>query len=220
MSNTYLMIWFLVTAAVTTTVLVIGTLGAADLLPGRKRDRLDEPGPGSELPEWAAPTEPYEEVGAWSGRTYPDDAVVVGYDGKQHTRAAVAFAVQEALRRDRPLVVLHAVDYPGMVGEPGPGLLHRDPGALEAAEEVTARGVAEARALHPEVEVAGATEITGPVRALREALPRADLVVVGTRGRGALASKVLGRRKRRHRRGPMVKRKQERGTRGYALDRS
>ena len=136
--------------------------------------------PHSGLPESTAQARPYIEVGAWSGRTYPADAVVVGYDAREHTRAAVAFAVEEASRRDRPLVVLHAVHYPGMVGEPGPGLMHRDPGALEAAEEATARGVSEARALRPELEVVGATEITGPVRALREALPHADLVVVGT----------------------------------------
>ena len=94
-------------------------------------------------------------------------------------------------------MVLHAVDYPGMVGEPGRGLLHRDPDALEAAEEVTARGVAEARALRPDLEVVGATEITGPVRALREALPHAEVVVVGTRGRGALASKIIDPRRDR-----------------------
>jgi nucleotide-binding universal stress UspA family protein len=139
--------------------------------------------------------EPHRDVGGWSGRAYPAGAVVVGYDGKEHTRGAIEYAVLEASRRDRPLVVLHAVHYPGMVGEQGPGLLDPDPAALEAAEEVTARGVAEARALHPELEIVGATEVTGPVRALRAALPGAELVVVGTRGRGALASRILGARR-------------------------
>ncbi len=166
--------------------------------------------PQSEVPESTAQNRPYVEVGAWSGRTYPADAVVVGYDAREHTRAAVAFAVEEASRRDRPLVVLHAVHYPGMIGEPGPGLMHRDPGALEAAEDVTARGVAEARALRPELEVVGATEITGPARALREALPHADLVVVGTRGRGALASKILGARRGHLWRPHLMNRKQGR----------
>jgi hypothetical protein len=54
----------------------------------------------------------YLEVGAWSGRTYPPRAVVVGYDDKAHSRAAVAWAANEAARRDLPLVVLHAANYP------------------------------------------------------------------------------------------------------------
>ena len=71
--------------------------------------------------------------------------------GPQPT-AALAWAAAEAARREAPLVVLYAANYPGMTVEPGPGLLHRDPGALEAAEEVTARGVAEALEAHPRSE--------------------------------------------------------------------
>jgi nucleotide-binding universal stress UspA family protein len=124
----------------------------------------------------------YLEVGAWSGRTYPPRAVVVGYDGKAHSRAAVAWAANEAARRDLPLVVLHAANYPGMTGEPGPGLCHRDPGALDAAEEVTASGVAEAVDVVPWLDVVGATEVTSAARALLEASRDASLVVVGSRG--------------------------------------
>jgi len=124
----------------------------------------------------------YHEVGAWSGRTHPPGAVVVGYDGKAHGRAALAWAAHEAARRDVPLVVVYAANYPGMTGPPGPGLWHRDPGALEAAEEVTASGVAEARAAVPGLDVVGATEVTSPVQALVEASRDAALVVVGSRG--------------------------------------
>ncbi len=179
-----------------TTVLLLLALGAVMVI--AMRGTATPP----ELSESESPNRPYVEVGAWSGSTYPADAVVVGYDGKEHSRATMVLAVEEASRRERPLVVLHAVHYPGMVGEPGPGLWHREPGALEAAEEVTARGVAEARALRPDLDVVGATEITGPVRALREALPHANLVVVGTRtGSRALASKILRKGKVHPRRG-------------------
>jgi hypothetical protein len=92
--------------------------------------------------------------------------VVVGYNGKDHGRAALAWAAAEAGRRDAPLVVLYAANYPGMTGEPGPGLHHRDPAALQAAEAVTARGVAEAVAVDPTLTVLGATEVTSPARAL------------------------------------------------------
>jgi nucleotide-binding universal stress UspA family protein len=134
----------------------------------------------------------YVEVGAWSGRTYPPDAVVVGYNGKPHSQAAVVWAAHEAARRNLALVVLYAANYPGMTGEPGPGLHHRDPGALEAAEEVTARGVVEAVAARLDVDVFGATEVTSAVRALTEASRDAALVVVGHRGLGRIARTLLG----------------------------
>jgi nucleotide-binding universal stress UspA family protein len=134
----------------------------------------------------------YPEVGAWSGRTYPPGAVVVGFDDTEHSRAAVAWAAEAAVRHDVPLVVLHAANYPGLTGPPGTGLYHRDPGALEAAEEVTGRGVAEALAHRPGLSVVGATEVTSATTALVAASREAALVVVGTRGRGNLASLLLG----------------------------
>jgi nucleotide-binding universal stress UspA family protein len=134
----------------------------------------------------------YVDVGAWSGREYPSGAVVVGFNDKAHSRTAVAQAAHEAARRGLPLVVLYAANYPGMTGPPGRGLHHRDPGALEAAEEVTARGVAVARLARPELTVFGATEVTTAVRALTEASRDAALVVVGTRGRGGLVRTLLG----------------------------
>ena len=143
----------------------------------------------------------YVEVRAWSDQPYPPGAVVVGYDGKEHSRRAVRWAAHEAARLGVTLVVLHAADFPGMTGEPGPGLLHRDPGALEAAEAVTARGVAEAMAARAELDVLGATEVTTAAKALTAASHDAALVVVGSRGhghviralRGSVASTVAAR---------------------------
>ena len=134
----------------------------------------------------------YVEVGGWSGREHPPNAVVVGYNGKEHSRAALAWAVEEAGRVDAPLLVLYAANYPGMTVEPGPGLFEREPGALEAAEEVTARGVREALDTHPRLSVVGATEVTSPTRALVEASEQAALVVLGSRGYGRVAGALLG----------------------------
>ena len=134
----------------------------------------------------------YHEVGAWSGRAYPRGAVVVGYNGKEHSRTALAWGVEEAAQRDAPLLVLFAANYPGMTLEPGGGLLRRSSGALEAAEEVTARGVSEALEAHPELRIAGATEMTSPSRALVEASDDAAVVVLGSRGYGRVAGALLG----------------------------
>ena len=134
----------------------------------------------------------YVEVGAWSGRAHPPGSVVVGYNGKEHSRAALAWGAEEAVRRDAPLLVLFAANYPGMTVEPGPGLLHRDPEALEAAEEVTARGVSEALDAYPGLRAVGATEVTSPSRALTEASDDAALIVLGSRGYGRVVGALLG----------------------------
>ena len=134
----------------------------------------------------------YDEVGAWAGRAHPRGAVVAGYNGKKHSRAALEWGSEEAAQRDVPLLVLFAANYPGMTVEPGPGLLRRDPGALEAAEEVTARGVSQALEAHPGLWIAGATEVTSPSRALIEASNDAALVVLGSRGYGPVVGALLG----------------------------
>jgi nucleotide-binding universal stress UspA family protein len=134
----------------------------------------------------------YDEVGAWSGRAHPRGAVVVGYNGRTHSRAALAWGSEEAAERDAPLLVLFAANYSGMTVEPGPGLLRRDPGALEAAEEVTARGVSQALEAHPRLWIAGATEVTSPSQALIEASNHAALVVLGSRGYGRVVGGLLG----------------------------
>ena len=134
----------------------------------------------------------YVDVGAWSDMAYPSGAVVVGYNGKEHSRVALAWGAEEAVHRGAPLVVLYAANYPGMTVEPGPGLLRREPGALEAAEEVTRRGVSEALGSHPGLVVAGATEVTSPSRALTEASHAAAMVVLGSRGFGRAVGALLG----------------------------
>jgi nucleotide-binding universal stress UspA family protein len=134
----------------------------------------------------------YVEVGAWSDESYPLGAVVVGFNDRDHSRAALAWGAAEAARRDAPLLVLFAANYPGMTVEPGPGLLHRDPAALDAAKEVTARGVAAAAEAHPGVQVFGATEVTSPAQALTEASEHAGLLVLGSRGYGRVVGTLLG----------------------------
>jgi nucleotide-binding universal stress UspA family protein len=121
-----------------------------------------------------------------------DLPVVVGYNGKEHSRDAVTWAAAEASRRDVPLLVVYAANFPGMTLGPGPGLLDPDPTALEASQEVTTRGVAEARQAHPDLAVAGNTEVTSPSEALTEESRRAGLVVLGSRGHGRIVGALLG----------------------------
>lgn len=118
--------------------------------------------------------------------------VVVGYNGKKHSRDALRWAADEAVRQGVPLLVVFAANYPGMTLEPGPGMLEPEPGALDAAEEVTARGVSEVLKAHPGLRVTGATEVTSPSVALTEASIDAGLLVIGTRGHGRIIGALLG----------------------------
>lgn len=118
--------------------------------------------------------------------------VVVGYNGKQHSRDALMWAAAEAVRRDAPLLVLYAVNYPGMALGPGPGLLEPEPGALADDQKVTNRGVLEAVLAHPGMRVAGVTDVSSPSKALIEASSHAGLLVIGTRGYGRVMGALLG----------------------------
>jgi nucleotide-binding universal stress UspA family protein len=117
--------------------------------------------------------------------------VVVGYNGTRHAREAVEWAAAEAARRNVPLQVVYAANYPGMALGPGPGLLERSPGALDAAEEVTAEGVAVALESQPGLHVTGVTEVTSPADTLVRAGAEAELLVIGTRGYGRVLGPLL-----------------------------
>ena len=112
--------------------------------------------------------------------------VVVGYNGKEHSRQALLWAAAEATRRRLPLLVVFAANYPGMAADP------LEPGALEADEEVTARGIREALDTSPDLQVSGITEVISPTRAMIEASASSALVVIGTRGHGSIAGALLG----------------------------
>lgn len=132
------------------------------------------------------------ELGPSSREPVRRRPVVVGYNGRQHSRDALLWAAAEAVRHDAQLLVVYAANYPGMTLGPGPGLLEPEPGALEAAQEVTVGGVSEALQAHPELRVTGATEVTSPSEALTEASTGAGLVVIGSRGYGRTVGALLG----------------------------
>lgn len=114
--------------------------------------------------------------------------IVVGTDGSDHAERAVAWAVSEADRRRCELVVAHAWAPPSrLVGEGGRhGSLHEID-----AELVLERAIAAAR------EASGGTVVPalvegGTVQALLDLGDTADLVVVGSRGRGGFRSMLFG----------------------------
>ncbi|RBQ18303.1 universal stress protein [Spongiactinospora rosea] len=117
--------------------------------------------------------------------------VVVGYDGSVHSRAAMEYAVVQARARGAQVHVVSACQIPAY-----PSYAAAYQGLLEdvVGDEVRAAGerVAEWRERDPDVIITDEQPREHPSAALIKAAEAADLVVVGSRGRGALASAVLG----------------------------
>jgi nucleotide-binding universal stress UspA family protein len=114
--------------------------------------------------------------------------IVVGVDGSEHSRRALAWALSEARLRHVGCVLIHAWTYGLVTSGPFPG---DAPQVLsDDAKEVLDHEVAFASA--PGVEIKGVLTFGSASRALIEASHDAVLVVVGSHGRGALASALLG----------------------------
>lgn len=114
--------------------------------------------------------------------------LVVGYDGSEHSVAAVDWAAAEASRRSTMLTVLFAADSPGLPAGPALPI----PALLEWAREVAQEGAARAVKTAAEVDVRIVARSGSPARAMVEASLTAELVVVGSRGHGGLAGALLG----------------------------
>ncbi|HEX4688941.1 MAG TPA: universal stress protein [Nocardioides sp.] len=119
--------------------------------------------------------------------------IVVGFDGSESSVRAVDFACEHAAATGQHVVLVRAQRQPQTI----PVDEHGDiPASISATllddEEGMNAGVAEARARHPEVAVEGELIAIAAGRALEDASSTAGLLVVGSRGRGAVAETVLG----------------------------
>ncbi|MEU5990017.1 universal stress protein [Spirillospora sp. NPDC047418] len=112
--------------------------------------------------------------------------VVVGYDGSRQSEAAVRWAAEEARLRGVPLTVAHAWEAFTAVGPMAVPVAD----LRAAAQEIAAEGAKLAR--EETGDVHAVLGRGGPTTALLEASRDAELVVVGSRGRGGFAGLVLG----------------------------
>lgn len=123
-----------------------------------------------------------------TGRT-----VVVGVDGSESATEAVRWAAPEAVRRGVPLRVVTAFAWPPERGPGHPGLgepywqvlLERSRGLLAAA-------ATSARETAPGAEVAEQLVLGSPIGVLSVESRRAQLVVIGNRGRGGVTGLLAG----------------------------
>ena len=120
----------------------------------------------------------------------PDDdrPVLVGIDGSHASELATAIAFDEASWRKVDLVALHVWSDADM------SIVHgiEDSALQSAAETTLAESLAGWQERYPEVTVHRLIEIEYPVTHLLEHAKRAQLVVVGSHGRGGFAGMLLG----------------------------
>jgi nucleotide-binding universal stress UspA family protein len=112
---------------------------------------------------------------------YIPGPVVVGADGSAASRAAIAFAAEEAALAEVPLLAVCALaDRPGSLGG----------GAR--IQEAFDRDIAQWEKEQPELTILRQISLGQPRTALLDAASTAQLLVVGSRGRGGVEGMALG----------------------------
>jgi nucleotide-binding universal stress UspA family protein len=119
--------------------------------------------------------------------------IAVGVDGSAAGEAAVAFAFEEAGLRKARLRAIHVWSDPDLAGAGELMPLVYDP-QIVAEDQIRRLGESLAvwREKYPEIQLVSEVVHGRPVRILAGASTRADLLVVGSRGRGGFAGLVLG----------------------------
>ncbi|GIH95221.1 universal stress protein [Planobispora siamensis] len=119
------------------------------------------------------------------------DVIVVGFDGSEHSEAALDYAFTQARRRGARLRAVYAWQ-PPVLSAYALGYSLVPDGLFEESADSVRRRLEPWREKHPDVELEESAVHGHPVPVLSDASRRADLVVVGSHGRGGFGSAVLG----------------------------
>ena len=128
------------------------------------------------------------KVGPARGRDDGPRPVLLGVDGSPASDAATAFAFDEAARRGVPLVAMHAWCDVGVFGALGGDWATNE----DLGHEILAERLAGWQDEYPDVAVQRRLVCDRPARWLIDESKNAQLVVVGSRGRGGIAGMLLG----------------------------
>ncbi|MBE1460930.1 nucleotide-binding universal stress UspA family protein [Nocardiopsis terrae] len=123
-------------------------------------------------------------------------AVIVGVDGSPAAHEALVWAAEAAARRREQLRIVHGLGVPTVVGTlPGAGGVERH-SAVEAVREAGQALLAEsaeyARGARPDLDVATVLGVEDAPEVLLNEAGHGDVIVVGSRGLGAVRAIVLG----------------------------
>ncbi|MEV7414535.1 universal stress protein [Streptomyces sp. NPDC089919] len=114
--------------------------------------------------------------------------LTVGVDGSAESRAAARWAAGEAVLRNVPLRLVHAVDWPLDPAFPGLGRQDVD----RWADDALTRTAQELGRRHPRLEITTRCLAARPAAALAAEAADAALLVLGSRGLGGLVGFVIG----------------------------
>jgi nucleotide-binding universal stress UspA family protein len=127
-------------------------------------------------------------------RTIPSGTIVVGVDGSPSAARALEWAIDQARHEHRALTLVHGIGPAGSVWRDQVGLEHHV--VLEAMHEDAQHILTEAREeagrRDPDIEVFEVLRVSDPRQALIDLSPDAEMLVMGSRGRGPVASLLLG----------------------------
>ncbi|MFE0631306.1 universal stress protein [Streptomyces sp. NPDC058864] len=122
--------------------------------------------------------------------------VTAGLDGSPESRAAADWAAREALRRGLPLRLVHVHEWQPYSTAYAPlagAVAALDPDAQRQwAESVPRDAAAELAGRHPDLEISAGLVSGQPAAALAAAAEESELLVLGSRGLGALAGFLVG----------------------------
>ncbi|WP_083933631.1 universal stress protein [Kribbella catacumbae] len=120
--------------------------------------------------------------------TVPSGRVVVGVDGSEVSTAAIRFAFQEAARRRVGVTAVHAA----MPTRQHPALVVPAEIVEQIEHQLFTEAMDSRRALFPGIDLEAKLVHSHPAQALIDESDGAELVVVGSHGRGGFAGMLLG----------------------------
>ncbi|MFG1699681.1 universal stress protein [Nonomuraea sp. NPDC049309] len=115
--------------------------------------------------------------------------VVAGVDDSPECEAALAYAFEQAAARGVTLRAVHAWQLPALYTPEAPFTMDE---VRTAQQQVVEDRLKRLKDAHPQVTVVEDVQRAHPVDALVAASQEAELLVVGSQGRGALGSALLG----------------------------
>ena len=119
--------------------------------------------------------------------------LIVGIDGSPESETAMGWALEEAIRRDLEVELVYALAVPVVSDAYGMVMTRPDIDELtDYSRKLLDAALASAQALAPGLAVTARLASGPPAAVLIEASKRAEGLVVGTRGLGAISGRLLG----------------------------